>query len=165
MQGNRELLKLKIKDSDVFLKYRKPEEDSAYPETITIESSEPPKQELRAALQQMVEHVIDIAELPVAWRDELTVVGVTVTRNDVEGLVITALRDLDGSNSPLVLNTPHFTREERDENQETNVYSYECACDLDELERLAFEYADGDRGQRTFDFVDSENFVGAEATS
>ena len=147
MQANRKLLKLKVKEGEIFLKYHRPDEDSAFPETITIESAEPPRQELKDAMQNMVDHVIAIAELPASWREKLTVRGVTITRNDIDGLVITALRKLDGSNSPLVINTPHFTREERDENQDTNVYSFECGRDLDQLEKEAFLYADGKRQQ------------------
>lgn len=147
---DRELLKLKVKDGEVVLKYQIV--GSGFPETITIESTEPPRKELNEALQVMVDHVIAMCELPPTWRESLTVRGVTVTRNDVDGLVITALRDLEGSDSPLVLNTPHFTREGQNEEQELGIYTFSCGENLDELEKLAFEYADGKRKQQVLDF-------------
>lgn len=154
MDSVRELLKLKIKDNEVFLKYQVT--GSGFPETVTLESTEPPRKELRDALQKMVDHVVDLCELPPSWREDMTVRSVTVTHNDVDGLVITALRDLDNSNAPMVVNTPHFTRSGRDENQEPGIYSCDCGRDLDELERLALEYADGRRQQQVLEFETEE---------
>lgn len=147
---DRELLKLKIKDGEVFLKYQVT--GSGFPETITIESAEPPKTELKDALQLMAEHAIEMCELPPEWLADMTVRSVTITRGDVDGLVITTLRDLEGSQAPMVINTPHFTRDGRDENQELGIYSFRCGKDLDQLEKLAMRYVDGERQQKEFSF-------------
>lgn len=155
--STRELLKLKVKDGEVVLKYQVV--GSGFPETITIESTEPPRKELTDALQAMARHVIKMCELPDLWWKDLTVRGVTITRNDVDGVVITALRELDGSNSPLVLNTPHFTREGQNEEQELGIYSLGCGNDLDALERLAFEYVDGKRQQEALQFEPEPDLV------
>jgi hypothetical protein len=124
---------------------------------ITLESSEMPSMAVIGALQAMARHMVDIAELPADWLDDLTIIGVTVTHtNDVQGLVITATRKLENSNAPLVLNTPHFTRCSYNEDpvDDKGIFSGDCGDDLDALEKLVFAYVDGgERTQLTLQFT------------
>jgi len=133
-------------------------------DTITFESTDAPLPELNAALQKMVDHVVAIAEFPVGWRGDIKIIGVTCTySNDVQGLVITARRELENSNAPLIVNTPHFTREPYNEDSEDDIgiFSSECGDDLDALEVQVFGYVDGDRAQKQLDFGDG-TFVGTK---
>lgn len=154
MENDRRLLKFKLKDDDVFVKYERPSDSAAVPDTVTLESGEAPRVELREAMKALREDIIEMTELPI---DEagLKVIGITYTHGDYQGVVITALRELDNSNSPLVLNTPHFTSG-NDNDSDMNVYSMECAERLDALEELVFAYVDGDRQQQELEFEDAE---------
>jgi hypothetical protein len=149
----RRLLKFKLKDNDVLVKYERPSDDAAVPDTVTLESGEAPRTELRQAMAAMAEHAIDICELPHDW--DLKVIGISRTYGDFPGVVITALRDLDGSNAPMVINTPHFLEDSED--SDMNVYSIECGESLDELERLIFEYVDGARKQLVLECATAAN--------
>jgi len=151
-ERKRELEKLKIKDETILIRYRVTGGEGRYPETITLEGTEPPLEALKAALQGMAEHAVRMMEAPAHWAEELTVLSVTVTHHDVDGLVITSLRKLDNSDAPLVLNTPHFTFGARDDFQELGIASTECIETLDQLAALAFDYVDGERKQRVLEF-------------
>lgn len=142
-------------DGKIFIKYECPSSASSVSDVFTMESCEAPVQELKDALQKMRDHVIDICEFPPPMNSGITIRGVTITYNDddIQGLVITALRGLTYSNAPLIVNTPHFTREPYSEgaDPDMNVFSTECAEDLDGLERLAFLYVGGQRAQQELD--------------
>lgn len=152
---NKRLLKFKYKPGEILVKYEQSNNSTGVNDTITLESGEEPTGELLQALQQMADHAVEICELPLSMKSGLTVRSITCTyTNDVQGLVITTLRELDNSKSPMVINTPHFTREpysETDED-EMNLFSFECADDLDTLEKLVFSYINGERAQGQLDF-------------
>lgn len=152
--SQRRLLKFKLKDDDVFVKYERDSDSAAVPDTVTLESGEAPRKELRDAMQALREDVIEMTELPIE-EGELKVTGVSFTHGDYDGVVITALRELDGSNSPLVLNTPHFN-DGNDNDSDMNVYSMECRERLDELEELVFRYVDGERQQLELEEAEPE---------
>lgn len=152
MSDQRRLLKFKLKDSDVFVKYEKPSESAAIPDTVTLESGEAPRSELRDAMKALRADVVEMTELPID-EDELTVIGVSFTHGDYDGVVVTALRELENSNAPLVLNTPHFTN---DEEADVGVYSMDCQERLDDLESLVFAYVDGERQQLELEDAEPE---------
>ncbi len=157
----RRLLKLKYKQKEnlVFVKYEEDRKNDIT-DTITLETTDPPRNELVSALQTMAKHLVDIIEAPGSWRDHIVITSVTVTwSNDVQGLVITGLRTLDNSNSPMVINTPHFTRVSYNEesNSDMNIFSYDCGLDLDNLCEYVFRYVDGDRKQLTLDFQEEKD--------
>lgn len=131
------LLKLSYapKDHEIKVKYVQSTPDGRI-ETVTLESAEEPKAELVSALQAMVPHVIALGELPDEWADDLTVRGVTINRGEAVGLTITALRQLEDIMTPLVLNTPYTTE-----------IGKNCLRELEELERQALAYVDGQRAQ------------------
>jgi hypothetical protein len=124
----KKLIKFKV-DSEgaVLVRYQIEHQDEAI-DTVTLESSDAPSQALGDALQKMADHL----------------------------LVITAKKDLAGSHAPLIVNTPHFTREpyNEDSDDDTGIFSDECGADLDELERLALLFAEGgERLQKELDFA------------
>jgi len=159
----RRLLKFKYKPKDdlIFVKYEQDKQNDII-DTITLETSEKPRKELSDALQAMAEHLVDIVEAPPGWEEKITVSSISVTWNSgIQGLVITGLRALQLSNSPMVINTPHFTRESYNEDSESdkNIFSYDCALALDRLCSLVFRYVDGERKQLTLDFEEGKRRV------
>jgi hypothetical protein len=144
------ILKYKYKDGVSFIKYEKNTKDTKIPEQITLETYDVPLDILPERLQAMARHVTAICELPDTITESLTVIGITITYSgDSQGLVITALRELENSNSPMVINTPHFTRTDSDK----NVYSTRCGIDLDALVEAIKDFINGDRAQKQlFDF-------------
>jgi len=154
----RRLLKFKMsKEGDLFIKYEQDGDNGV--DIITLETPDLPSKELGDAFNKMVDHVIAIGELPGHWREFLTMRGVTVTwTNGVQGLVLTALRTLSGSNSPMTINTPHFTRESYNEDDESDIsiFSLECGEDLDYLEAEIFRFVDGARAQKELNFEEEE---------
>ena len=158
----RRLLKFKYKPKDdlVLIKYEHDRKNVT--DTITLETSDKPRKELSDALQAMAEHLVDIVEAPSGWKDKITASSVTVTwNNDVQGLVITGLRGLNNSNSPMVINTPHFTRKSynEDSSSDKNIFSFDCGAALDNLCLMVFRYVDGERKQLTLDFEEGRKRV------
>ena len=147
-------LKYNAKEDEMLVKYEVHERDHV--DTFTLESTEGPRSELVTALKTMAGHLCGICEFPGDWASKITVRSVTVTwSNEIRGLVITGLRALDGSNSPLVVNSPHFTEVPYNDDSESqkNIYSLECGIALDILTELAFKFVDGERRQLQFEFV------------
>ncbi len=159
----RRLLKFSYSlDNGALVKYERPADGKARAETITLESHDGPKKALKDALQKMEKHLREIADLPDDWKDDLEIRGVTCTwSNDIRGLVITGLRKLTSSNSPLVLNSPHFTEEPYSETADPDIgiFSEDCLEDLEVLENLAFKYVDGDREQLELDLATKPSAV------
>lgn len=159
----RRLLKFKYKPKEdlVFIKYEQTR-DNDVTDTITLETSDKPRKELSGVLQDMAEHLVDIVEAPPTWEEKITVSSVTVTwNNDVQGLVITGLRALQLSNSPMIINTPHFTSKSynEDSGSDKNIFSYDCGLALDKLSLMVFRYVDGERKQLTLDFEEGKKRV------
>ncbi|MFP4066236.1 MAG: hypothetical protein ACLFS5_01925 [Spirochaetaceae bacterium] len=158
MHGVRELVKLKYKEGEgVFVEYTVDRNDNSARDTMTLKTNDAPRRELADALQAMAPHLVEMIEAPREWLASITVRSVTVTHtNDVQGLVITGLRELENSNAPLVINTPHFTRESYNEGggDDIGIFTSACANALDELETLALRFVDGDRAQQELDFAD-----------
>lgn len=159
----RRLLKFKYKPKDdvIFIKYEQAKENDVT-DTITLETSDKPRKELVDSLQAMAEHLVDIVEAPPTWKENITVSSVTITWNDgIQGLVITGLRVLNLSNSPMVINSPHFTRSSYNEDSESdkNIFSYDCGQALDRLCLMVFRYVDGERKQLTLDFEEGKRRV------
>jgi hypothetical protein len=167
--SNRRLCKVKIGKDDlgramVTIKIEVPAQDGDYT-SLTMESRDIPHPDLVNALATMAEHLLEHAEFPSTWNAE--VIGCTVTHtNDVQGLVITGKRDLKNCNAPLIINTPHFTREPYNEDDESDMglFSGECGQHLDALEEEALAYVDGKRAQlELFGTTKQPELIGASA--
>ena len=58
----------------------------------------------------------------------------------------------------MTINTPHFTRESYNEDDESDIsiFSLECGEDLDYLEAEIFRFVDGARAQKELNFEEEE---------
>jgi len=149
---NRRICKIKIGKDDferetVTVKLEEPDQSGGFTSHL-IECKDAPHPDLRDALQAMGEYLKEHAEFPSTW--VVSVIGVTVTHtNEVQGVVITGRRDLENCNAPLIINTPHYTRESynEDDDSDKGIFSSSCGDALDLLEREAIAYIDGKRAQ------------------
>lgn len=156
---NRRIVKFKHKpkDSYIFIKYEY--DNNAYVDTVTIESHDEPHADLPRALQAFADHVATLVEFPMEYREGIEVIGVTWTwSNDIRGCVITARKDLEGSNAPLIINTPNFTEEPYNEDDETgmNLLASQQIEALDRLEKEVFAFVDGKRAQGDLFYDDGD---------
>jgi hypothetical protein len=140
--------KHKPKENYVFIKYET--DNEAYIDTVSIESHDEPHPDLPAALQAFALHVGDMAEFPEDYCDGIQVLGVTWTwSNGVRGCVVTARKELEQSNAPLIINTPNFTDEPYNEDDDSgmNLLNSNEIAALDRLEKEVFAFVDGKRAQ------------------
>jgi hypothetical protein len=167
---SRRLLKFKYSDDGIVVRYEQTNDTIGEPDRFTFESKEEPRKELKDALAAMATHVVDICELTELESeiiDRITVFGITrtytVVDDDrlVQGLVISARRSLTNSNSPMMINTPHFTDEPYSvtADPDLGVYSLECGEALHKLTKRIFAYVDGERAQQELDLTGSLNVV------
>jgi len=99
------LQKIKISaQENVELKYR-----NAAGDLITIEVKEKASDKLIKALYKFRQFVVEICELPKTDVEKISIRGLSFSFSDktgATGVIITALRDLDDTDAPLLLNTP-----------------------------------------------------------
>jgi hypothetical protein len=151
---NRRICKVKIGKDDfdrevVTIKLEEPDQTGGFT-AHTIECKDLAHTDLRNALQAMGQYLKEHAEFPSTW--VVAVIGVTVTHtNDVQGLVITGKRELVRCNAPLIINTPHYTRESynEDDDSDMGIFSGSCGEAIDLLEKETLAYVDGKRAQLT----------------
>lgn len=151
---NRRVCKVKIgKDSIgremVTIKIEQPDQVGDFT-AILMECRDIPHPDLRKALENMGDHLIEHCEFPSTWRHDIAVIGVTITHtNDIQGLVITGKKELKYCNAPLIINSPHYTREPYNEDDDSDmaIFTGECGDHLDTLEKEALAYVDGKRAQ------------------
>jgi len=149
---NRRICKVKIGKDDydrevVTIKLEEPDLTGGYTSHL-IECKDAPHPDLRNALKEMGQYLLEHAEFPSTWT--VAVISVTVTHtNEVQGLVITGKRELKNCNAPLIVNTPHYTREpyNEDDDSDIGIFSSSCGEALDLLEEEALAYVDGKRAQ------------------
>ena len=102
-------------------------------------------------LQALRRHVAQICELPTKPSDiaRMEVRGISLSwTNDIMGVVITALKELKRSNSPLVINTPHMPVEPySDDGDPTKCLDRHCVEGVENLISEARRYLEGDRAQ------------------
>ena len=115
-------------------------------DTVTIDAHQMPLPALTSTLAALRPHVAAICELPDLYIRALQVRGVSLSYSacageETRGAVITALRTVR-ARAPLVLNTPHLREQETADGP---TLPSACAELLDELERQAFAYVDGQR--------------------
>ena len=124
----------------------------------TLVCKDPPREELKKRLQIMANHVTEICEFEEGATKKIAVSGITISYTDGNRyLVITALKDLTYSKSPLVINTPARPELPENECDEEFCMSDELVQDLHYLEEEAWAYINGDRAQQTLDFGGQEN--------
>lgn len=151
--------KFKYKEKEgVFVRYEKEsKEDKKRFDTIELTSRDEPAEELKGALQAMGKHILDICEMR-GVAGEITVLSVSIPYGgdaDIPGLVITGLRKLSYSNSPMVINTPCFWTEpfsDYQEGERKNLLSGAALRDLARLLEEVTHYINGRRAQKELDF-------------
>ena len=147
------ITKIKLtKDDKIHVAYEKAAERGWDEYTFTC--SEKPRPELYGVLKDLDVHVADICELPADYSERITVKGVTFSYGgeaEVMGATITAQMELESSNCPLNLNTPHKASESYSEApaDEKQLLSDDCIIALDDLVDEIERYIQGDRAQQT----------------
>lgn len=79
--------------------------------TVKLESIDVPTDEFRQSMAALVPSVIQICELWEDYMAGMTVQSISLRYNESDemGAVITALKTLDGTTSPVVINTPYLS--------------------------------------------------------
>lgn len=137
-----EINKIKLKDGRTTIRYTEPVSGDEF----EINSIDPARPELSKALNALVDDVVEICELDMIDEDlhKITVLGVSFTYTQGIGATITALKTLEFSASPLVLNTPHKFSECENEMQ---MLTTEAVARLKNLIVECNRYINGDRAQ------------------
>jgi hypothetical protein len=155
--------KVKFDGSKVRIEYEKKRLDGHYDE-YTLSSLDSPSLEFQNALKALAMDAVTICELDGKDVDKLTVRGVTLTyTNDIMGACITALKKLETSNAPLVLNTPHLPSEAYGDGDVTSpVLEPSTVSRLVEVAEAALRFIDGERAQGNLFVAGSEVEAPAE---
>lgn len=129
----------------------------------TLESGDPPAPEFVQAMQALAEEVGELLEVESEWAEGLEVIGLSINYEDDgrRGLVVTCLKPLDGTNAPLVLNTPHLR--EPDADADGPALSEGMLRLLAAAGSQAAAYVKGQRAQGTLFPADDAELTGAEA--
>lgn len=160
--------KIKANGKDVHLEWTTPASDKAKADLIhhSLESKELPHPDLVAALDALAPWVAELIEVSKPWAKGLKVIGVSVSinaANGARGFVVSALKELAGANSPLVIHTPHLREASDDENADNSkAADDEFLTKLELIEEQAAHYVEGRRAQVDM-FVEAEEPVGAGA--
>jgi hypothetical protein len=113
--------KIKSNGKQVVLEWTTPAKGGRTGELIEhrLCSEQPPVQEFTDALDALKVEVGALLEVPAKWALPLRVIGVSINTEEDgrKGYVITALKDLEATNAPAVINTPHLRAQEDDEEQ------------------------------------------------
>lgn len=127
-----DITKVKVKSTGVEIRYNK------MAETWVMKSEDFPHPDLADALKGLRRHVAAILLLPQEYADTLSVIGVTISRNDEgEKLTISATKELQGGEIA-TFNTPHSHA----------LPSFECWQDVEKVLDEAQKYLDGKRAQQ-----------------
>lgn len=158
----RQITKVKLsKESKVHIEYRVErtvEEVTDY-DMFTLDCIDKPIPQFNLAMMELRKHVLEICEMPA---DDLEVMKIMVKGvsfsysgvDDVMGATIIAIKKLNKSNTPLMINTPHKFAEPHSENQGAEMcLTEECIEVLEELINQAEKYLDGERAQLKLDLT------------
>jgi len=133
---------------------------------FALKCSDAPLIDFTQALDALAEHIVTMIGVPRTWKLGLKVRGVTFSyagENDTMGAVITALKTLETTLGPLVVNTPHATVEPYNaEGDPSRCLTADCVKALRALETQAWRYVDGIRVQGDI-FADADAPAGATA--
>lgn len=73
----------------------------------TLTSHDDPRPEFATGLQALTSWVVRICQLPLDYADGMRITGVSLSAGEYGGVVVTALKSVDGATAPVVINTPH----------------------------------------------------------
>lgn len=160
--------KIKFNSEGVALEWKTPAENAKLGEKVhhrLVSENEPVKSfiDALASLRAMVGEILAV---PDEWAEGLRVIGCSINYEDDgrRGFVITALKDLEATNSPCVINTPHLREDDHSGEQggkfadESLVFRVQALCSE------AAKYVQGERAQLALDLDgDEEEQEPAEA--
>ena len=110
--------------------------------------------ELIECFRKMAKHAADICEI-VYFEEKMIASGISFTYAADDKppncyLVITAQKELEYSNSPLILNTPARPQEPENGMPDEFCWSNELADDIEKLKEEAWRYIKGERAEMSF---------------
>lgn len=147
----KEFTKIKYDGSKVRIEYEVERKDGGDADEYAMHSGDRPRPEFDQALQALTVDVVTICELIPSDVDRLKVRGVTLTHtNGILGACVTALKELKGSNAPLVINTPHLPESPYSDGDDLSpVMPSGMAARLEAVMMEGERYLDGERAQST----------------
>ena len=153
---NSRIKKVKLEANKIRIEYLVPVTGQKERDELSLLCATPAKQSFYDALTSLVPFVAEICEQSEKWAQSVEVRGVSFSyggENEVMGATISALKTLEKSNSPLVINTPHKSSEPYNEGgDETICLSDEATDALYHLQRETQLYLDGHRAQLSLEF-------------
>ena len=149
---NNKFLKIKIKDSIVFLEWLSPRQDNTF-DSFSLRSADIPAASFINLFFDLRKFVNDICDLRLA-DDELHLLTITsltfsfTSPKDVMGCTITAARTLPNCLTPFNINTPHlFSDYFSDTGDPRALLPSKLVLLLDEIQSAANDYVGGFRKQ------------------
>ena len=145
---NTRIKKVGYKKGKTSIAWEKENEKGEYDE-FTMTCMQVPKASFFTALSALKPHVMEMCEFPDEYQDNIDVTGVSYSfSNGVMGATITALKTLQYSTSPLVINTPHKPAGAYSEGgDDANCLSDLAIKALELVASEAEQYLRGDRAQ------------------
>lgn len=157
------ITKVKVKKGEWTICWQKKSEATGTYDIYEVTSKDMPLEELPKRLQVMANHVTEICDLPQGATKNIVVSGITESYTDENRyLVITAIRELSKSKSPMLINTPARPLYPEGDQDETFCMSKECFEDLLAVEIEAMKYVRGERAQQSLDFGGEDNSGAAD---
>lgn len=150
-----EITKVKFKDGTLYYQYEVERSDGSVDE-VKVKSHDAPLATFEEVWDMLPKVVVDEAELPISMANDTTVSSITISHYDDGrwGAVLSAVRSLENSNCPLVLNTPHKPAIPSENNpQDTMVLSESSVRKIEDVIRETEKYIRGERQQRTLQFA------------
>lgn len=157
----RRYTKIKIvKEGGMYLEYQESRKKGEGWDDYTLRTKDNPLPGFVAAFKALAMHVVDMCELPDSdlAENRVEVRGVSFSYGgdkEVMGAVLTAVRELKRSNTPLNLNTPHKPSEPyndpenggSDKLDEKSLLDEDCVAALEKLCKEADRFLGGHRQQ------------------
>lgn len=134
-----------------------PGEDDEF-DNFSLKSSDEPLPSLHTALQALNAYVVETCEAKDCWTVEsVDILGVSFTyQHDSFGAVVSAKKELQGSGSPLVINTP-YRRCFMDDQPEGEIFFEPLVQrQLETLQKEAMRYIKGERAFAQLSLLDTD---------
>lgn len=147
------ITKVKCSHGEWTICYEKMSESTGTYDSYGITSRDMPRDELHKRLQVLANHVEEICELPQGAAKHIVPSGVSMKYTDNNcHAVITALRTLRYSKTPMCINTPARPLHAAEGDEDGFCMSDEMIKDIEALEEEAMKYLNGERAQQQLDF-------------
>ncbi len=139
--------KIKFKEGKIFVQFEKENKDSW--DEFSLRSLDAPLESFKLVMEGLTEDVCRICEFSEECNySNIKVIGVSFSfTNDIMGATITALKTLESTSSPLVINTPHKPSNPYSGDDTSNCLSTTTVAKLEMLSLEAERYIAGNRAQ------------------